>query len=138
MRRNLEGKSKYCLRWKLLKTGGESNASRSTVLRTFIRGMRGLFERGSKPPILQARGGQACRRVMSALAATSLRRGCLNRPSGSYPDGFIRSEFRAIVLQASQGVRWRGPGLRSRAFELSKESPRVANFYVAFGTIVGI
>ena len=33
---------------------------------------------------------------------------------------------------------WRGPVLRSRAFELSKESPRVANFYVAFGTFVGI
>ena len=32
-RRNLEGKSKYCLRWKLLKTGGESKASRSTALR---------------------------------------------------------------------------------------------------------
>jgi hypothetical protein len=99
--------------------------------------LRGLLERGSKPPILQARGTQACWRVMSALAATSLRRGSLNRPSGSYPDGFIRSEFRAIVLQASQGVgSWRGPGLRSRAFELSKESPRVANFYVAFGTFV--
>ena len=76
----------------------------ASVLRTFIRGMRGHLERGSKPPILQARGTQACRRVMSVLAATSLRRGCLNRPSGSYPDGFIRSEFRAIVLQASQGV----------------------------------
>src|SRR5271169_3689848 len=25
----VEGKSKYCLRWKLLKTGGESKASRS-------------------------------------------------------------------------------------------------------------
>ena len=35
--RNLEGKSKYCLRWKLLKTAGESKASRSTVLRTFVR-----------------------------------------------------------------------------------------------------
>jgi hypothetical protein len=56
-----------------------------------------------------------------------------------YPDGFIRSEFRAIVLQASQGVGMlAGPGLRGRAFELSKESPRVANFYVAFGTFVGI
>src|SRR5580692_5339976 len=52
-RRNLEGKSKYCLRWKLLKTGGESKASRSTALRIFIRGMRGLLGRGSKPPILQ-------------------------------------------------------------------------------------
>ena len=28
----VEGKSKYCLRWKLLKTGGESKASRSTAL----------------------------------------------------------------------------------------------------------
>ena len=67
MRRSLEGKSKYCLRWKLLKTGGESKASRSTVLGTFIRGMRGLLERSSKPPMLQARGTQACRRVMSVL-----------------------------------------------------------------------
>ena len=39
-RRNLEGKSKCCLRWKLLKTGGELKASRSTVLRIFIRGMK--------------------------------------------------------------------------------------------------
>jgi hypothetical protein len=40
---------------------------------------------------------------------------------------------------ASQGVGMlAGPELRSRAFELSKESPRVANFYVAFGTFVGI
>ena len=31
-----------------------------------------------------------------------------------------------------------GPGLRSRAFELSKERPRVVNFHVAFGTFVGI
>ena len=30
----VEGKSKYCLRWKLLKTGGESKASRSTALST--------------------------------------------------------------------------------------------------------
>ena len=52
-RRNLEGKSKYCLRWKLLKTGGESKASRSIALRIFIRGMRGLLDRGSEPPILQ-------------------------------------------------------------------------------------
>src|ERR1700674_1440569 len=41
----VEGKSKYCLRWKLLKTGGESKASRSTALRIFIRGMRGLLGR---------------------------------------------------------------------------------------------
>src|SRR5438094_8533526 len=57
---NWEGKSKYCLRWRLLKTGGESNASRSTVLRTFIRGMMGLLDSGSKPPILPGRA-QACR-----------------------------------------------------------------------------
>jgi hypothetical protein len=38
---------------KLLKTGGESKASRSIALRIFIRGMRGLLGRGSKPPILQ-------------------------------------------------------------------------------------
>jgi hypothetical protein len=37
------GKSKYCLRWTLLKTGGDSKASRSTVLRMFIRGMMGLL-----------------------------------------------------------------------------------------------
>lgn len=35
----LQGKSEYCLRWRLLKTGGESKDSCSTVLRTFIRGM---------------------------------------------------------------------------------------------------
>jgi hypothetical protein len=40
------------LRWKLLKTGGELKASRSTVLRIFIRGMKGLLGRGSKPPHL--------------------------------------------------------------------------------------
>src|ERR1700736_2902670 len=49
----VEGKSKYCLRWKLLKTGGESKASRPTALRIFIRGMRGPLGRGSEPPILQ-------------------------------------------------------------------------------------
>jgi hypothetical protein len=42
-RRNSVGKSKYCLRWTLLKTGGDSKASRSTVLRMFIRGMMGLL-----------------------------------------------------------------------------------------------
>jgi len=52
----VEGKSKYCLRWKLLKTGGESKASRSTALRIFIRGMRGLLGRGSEPPIGPAPG----------------------------------------------------------------------------------
>src|ERR1700686_5113591 len=52
-RSGVEGKSKYCLRWKLLKTGDESKASRSTALRIFIRGMRGLLGRGSEPPILQ-------------------------------------------------------------------------------------
>jgi hypothetical protein len=31
-----------------------------------------------------------------------------------------------------------GVAPRIRAFELSKESPRVANFYVAFATFVGI
>jgi hypothetical protein len=31
------------LRWKLLKSGGELKASRSTVLRIFIRGMKGLL-----------------------------------------------------------------------------------------------
>jgi hypothetical protein len=36
-----------------LKTGGESKASRSTVLRIFIWGMGGLLGKGSKPLILQ-------------------------------------------------------------------------------------
>jgi hypothetical protein len=49
------------------------------------------------------------------------------------------NSIKAIVLQASQGVGMlAGPEVRSRAFELSKKSPRVANFYVAFGTFVGI
>src|SRR5258708_2128336 len=52
-RRNLEGKSEYCLRWKVLKTVGESKAARSNALRILIRGMRGLLGRGSKPAILQ-------------------------------------------------------------------------------------
>jgi hypothetical protein len=46
-RRSSMGKSKYCLRWTLLKTGGDSKASRSTVLRMLIRSMTGpliLFE----------------------------------------------------------------------------------------------
>ena len=44
------------------KTGGELKASRSTVLRIFIRGMKGLQGRGSKPPILQ--GPAPARRVL--------------------------------------------------------------------------
>src|ERR1700719_405254 len=64
----VEGKSKYCLRWKLLKTGGESKASRSTALRIFIRGMRGLLGRGSKPPILQGLP-PACRAFMNEVVA---------------------------------------------------------------------
>ena len=39
---------------------GELKASRSTVLRIFIRGMKGLLGRGSKPPILQG-PAPACR-----------------------------------------------------------------------------
>jgi hypothetical protein len=35
-----------------LNIGGESNASRSTVLRIFILGIRGLLDSGSKPPTL--------------------------------------------------------------------------------------
>src|ERR1700719_3588710 len=52
-RRSVEGKSKYCMRLKLMKTGDESEGSRSTALRIFIRGMRGLVGRDSEPPILQ-------------------------------------------------------------------------------------
>src|SRR5215831_4390324 len=42
------GKSKYCLRWKLLNTGADSNASCSTELRMFIRGTAGLLRKSCR------------------------------------------------------------------------------------------
>src|SRR5271165_426114 len=76
----VEGKSKYCLRWKLFKTGGESKASRSTALRIFIRGMRGLLGRGSEPPILQGLP-PACR---ASADATPRQRSSLREISMSH------------------------------------------------------
>jgi hypothetical protein len=56
---------------------------------------------------------------------------------GIRTDSSDQNSGRLSCRQAKR-VCWRGPGLRGRAFELSKESPRVAKFYVAFGTFVGI
>ena len=62
-------------------------------------------------------------RVMSALAATSLRRDHLNRPSGSYPEDSSNQNSGRFVLQASQGAgMWRGPGLRGRALNSPKRA----------------
>jgi len=88
-----------------VKTGGDSKASRSTVLRMFIRGMMGLL---LKLHILQGCAGE-CRVFSAGVAGNGLRRAgrkrSIRRRRAKNGLGFAAEQ--GPILSETLGVSWR-------------------------------